>query len=96
MFFADSLASGADVARSYSVHNQLWAVLSGAASGPAARDMLRRCLSAEADGRFVRASVAMAFYTLRALSAVGGGLYDELFHCFWAPWHAQLGDGVTT
>jgi hypothetical protein len=94
-FFTDSLAAGADAARDYSVHNQVWAVLSGAAvPGPAARDMLRRCLSAES--RFVQASVAMAFYTLRALSAVGGGLYDELFHGFWAPWHAQLAAGVTT
>jgi hypothetical protein len=101
-FFADSLATGADPARDYSVHNQVWAVLSGAAEGPAAGDMLRRCLSnSEAGGGsggfvFVQASVSMAFYTLRALSAVGGGVYDELFHCFWAPWRAQLDDGVTT
>ncbi|KAG7285775.1 hypothetical protein NEMBOFW57_008069 [Staphylotrichum longicolle] len=95
-FFTDSLASGADAARDYSVHNQVWAVLSGAASGPAARDMLRRCLSPEAGGRFVQASISMAFYTLRALSAVGGGLYDELFHGFWAPWRAQLENGATT
>ncbi|KAK3307730.1 Six-hairpin glycosidase-like protein [Chaetomium strumarium] len=96
-FFTDSLAAGADAAGDYSVHNQVWAVLSGAAApGPAARDMLRHCLSGETNGRFVQASVSMAFYTLRALSAVGGGLYDELFHGFWAPWRAQLDNGVTT
>ena len=95
-FFTDGRAGGADLAGDYSVHNQVWAVLSGAASGPAAGDMIRRCLSGEASGRFVQASVSMAFYTLRALSAAAGGLYDELFHGFWAPWRAQLENGVTT
>lgn len=95
-FFTDSLACGADAERDYSVHNQVWAVLSGAQSGPTARSMLRRCLSEGSASSFVKPSVSMSFYTLRAMSTVGGGLYDELFHGFWAPWHSQLKNNMTT
>lgn len=97
-FFTDSLASedadGAPGARS--VHSQIWAVLCGASAGPDAQDLLRRSISQANKGSFVRESIAMSFYTMRALSVAGGDVYDEHFHAFWQPWRDQLELGLTT
>ncbi|KAJ0419170.1 hypothetical protein BJY00DRAFT_314239 [Aspergillus carlsbadensis] len=38
----------------------------------------------------------MAFYTLRALSTVGGQTYDTCFYEFWEPWRRQLAINMTT
>lgn len=93
-FFTDSLVPEADKSVDYSQHSQVWAVLSGAVDQEHGRQLLRRCLAPGAE--FVPASVSMAFYSLRALSHVGGDLYDETFHSFWTPWREQLALGVTT
>ncbi|SPO05360.1 related to rhamnosidase B [Cephalotrichum gorgonifer] len=93
-FFTDSLASQANGAMDYSQHSQVWAVISGAVTPEKGQELLRQCL--RTDSKFVTASVSMAFYTLRALSAAGGTVYDELFHRFWDPWRNQLALGVTT
>lgn len=95
-FFTDSLTTETAQKRpgDYSQHSQVWAVLSGAVGADQGREMLRQCL--EPGSGFVPASVSMAFYTLRALSSVGGSLYDDNFHGFWAPWREQLALGVTT
>jgi hypothetical protein len=76
--------------------NQAWAVLSGAASGKSAEEILRRCLSLNEEDRIVVTSVSMSFYVLRALSLAGGQLYNEYFHRFWDPWREQLASGLTT
>jgi hypothetical protein len=62
-------------------------------TGQEAVTLLRDALGS---ARFTASSNAMAFYTLRALSSVGAGLYDSHFHSFWAPWRAQLAQNVTT
>lgn len=93
-FFTDSLTSGADKKADYSQHSQVWAVLSGAVGQNQGRELLRRSL--EPQSGFTPASISMAFYTLRALSSVGGSVYDDTFHQFWAPWREQLALGVTT
>lgn len=108
--FTDGLASAADQDRDFSQHNQIWAILCGAVSGEPARDLLRRCLSLHrnpgtSDGqepgpsqttRFTKPSVAMSFYLHRALSTVGGNLYDDVFHDLWQPWADQLSQNLTT
>ncbi|KAL2847092.1 Six-hairpin glycosidase [Aspergillus pseudodeflectus] len=93
--FTDTVASAASTAPS-SQHAQVWSVLSGAATGNLARDILQRSLSPDAPGKFIRASTAMSFYTARALSLAGGSIYDSHFHTFWEPWRAQIKLGLTT
>ncbi|KAK1148194.1 hypothetical protein N8T08_010839 [Aspergillus melleus] len=99
-YFTDSLSRGSDPARDRSQHAQVWAVLCGAAEDQETHQhLLRRSLgpsSAPPGARLIQASVAMSFYSLRALSKVGGTIYDELFHAFWKPWHAQLALGLST
>ncbi|KAK5310328.1 hypothetical protein LTR93_012055, partial [Exophiala xenobiotica] len=96
-FFADGLATSADTARDYSPHSQIWAVLCGAATGSDACNLLKSSLTKTVldKGPFDQPSVAMSFYTLRALSELGG-VYDELFDSFWDPWREQLSQNVTT
>ena len=68
----------------YSQHAQIWAVLSGAAQGSEAAELLRRTL---ADGSLAKASFANTYYTFRALSAVGA--YEASFP-MWEEWRAQV------
>ncbi|CEL04898.1 hypothetical protein ASPCAL06022 [Aspergillus calidoustus] len=100
-YFTDSLSAGSDSTLDRSQHGQVWAVLCGAADdGEASENLLRRSLDPSLaplpTGKLVQASIAMSFYSLRALSKVGGTVYDDLFHAFWEPWHAQLALGLTT
>ncbi|KAK9482905.1 Six-hairpin glycosidase [Lipomyces starkeyi] len=41
-------------------------------------------------------STAMSFYTMRALSQVGRGIYEAHFSRLWDPWRAQVAQNVTT
>ncbi|KAL2802464.1 Six-hairpin glycosidase-like protein [Aspergillus granulosus] len=99
-YFTNSLSAGSDRALDRSQHAQVWAVLCSAAEdGEAGRDLLRRSLDpaiTPPGPQLVQASIAMSFYSLRALSKVGGTVYDDLFHTFWKPWHAQLALGLST
>ncbi|KAL6409172.1 Bacterial alpha-L-rhamnosidase [Ilyonectria robusta] len=45
---------------------------------------------------FTPTSTAMSFYTFRALSQVGRGVYDAHFSRLWDQWRAQLAQNVTT
>ncbi|KAH7152597.1 Six-hairpin glycosidase-like protein [Dactylonectria macrodidyma] len=99
--FTDGLAS-AGPEEAFSQHTQIWAILSGAMAGKTARDVLSQCLpilqasSAPTSRTFIKPSLAMSFYTLRALSAVGESLYDDAFHGIWQPWREQLSLNLTT
>lgn len=98
-FFTDGLAKSADNGGDYSQHNQVWAILSGAAgSRERGQSILRDCLAPPSDTKpkFVTTSISMSFYTLRALSEVGGCLYEEHYHRFWDPWASQLRLNLTT
>lgn len=108
-FFTDGLASKADPQSDYSQHNQIWAILARAASTDEAQGLLASTLTTlrevySKDGNsttpqpaeFTEPSMAMSFYTLRALSEVGGNLYDDAFHTFWEPWRKQLGMNLST
>ena len=77
----------------YSKHNQVWAILSGPVIGDEARQLLSKTLSRH---DLTTPSIAMSFYTLQAVSLVGGDLYDLHFNDFWAPWIEQLSNNVTT
>ncbi|KAH7376649.1 Six-hairpin glycosidase-like protein [Plectosphaerella cucumerina] len=99
--FTDGLASTADHDQDFSQHNQIWAVLSGAVSGAEARDLLAHSIlgvstGTKTSGTFTKPSMAISFYTLRALSMAGGSLYDSAFHEFWNPWRSQLAQNLTT
>ncbi|KAF5675537.1 rhamnosidase [Fusarium heterosporum] len=95
-FFTDSLAVSAVKGRDYSQHNQVWAVLSGAADESAAADLLERSHNSLSSGCFVKTSISMSFYTLRAFSMAGDDAYERIFHKFWDPWALQLKLGLTT
>jgi hypothetical protein len=100
--FTDGLARDANVNVDYSPHSQIWAALCGATTGAEASEILLRSLwsstttPVHGKGPFDRPSVAMSFYTLRALSEVGGTAYDDAFRAFWEPWRTQLAQNVTT
>jgi hypothetical protein len=79
-FFTDTVvAASSDKGHHRSQHNQVWAVLSGASSGKEGQDLLRRTLNPVTGELLTPTSISMSFYTLRALSMVGGGLYEESF-----------------
>ncbi|KAI8710734.1 Bac-rhamnosid6H domain-containing protein [Fusarium sp. LHS14.1] len=108
--FTDGLASSADVTRDFSQHNQIWAVLCGAATGDYSRKLPRQYLpmaqskpSVKEDlqgpvpaTEFTKPSQAISFYLLRALSAARSTLYDDVFHDMWQPWLDQLSLNLTT
>ncbi|TVY69377.1 hypothetical protein Focb16_v000062 [Fusarium oxysporum f. sp. cubense] len=99
--FTDGLATLANPTH-YSEHCQIWAVLCGAVTGKDAFDLLNRSLALQAKVEGERAhkltqvSIAMAFYSLRALSFVGDEAYEAQFFSFWAPWRKQLELHMTT
>ncbi|RGP75986.1 hypothetical protein FSPOR_433 [Fusarium sporotrichioides] len=97
-YFTDSLASSYDRRTVISQHSQVWAVLGGAISGLDAENLLRDVLNPSRDRKdlLIKTSISMSFYTLRAISATGGNLYDELYADFWEPWRSQLALNLTT
>ncbi|CVL02488.1 related to rhamnosidase B [Fusarium mangiferae] len=100
-YFTDGLTTLANHTH-YSEHCQIWAVLCGAVTGKDAFDLLNRSLGLqtkvedERTHKFAQVSIAMAFYSLRALSIVGHGAYEAQFLSFWAPWRKQLELHLTT
>ncbi|KIW05921.1 uncharacterized protein PV09_03114 [Verruconis gallopava] len=92
-YFTDGLAAIKGSYNDLSQTNQVWAVLCGATSGTQGRQILHDCLTSE---KFAPASTAMSFYVLRAMSMVGGRVYNQHFHSFWEPWRKQLSLGMTT
>ncbi|PSN65782.1 Six-hairpin glycosidase [Corynespora cassiicola Philippines] len=92
-YFTDGLAKLAKPSH-YSEHSQVWAVLCGAVAGKDASELLSRSLPAQDSQtqghELTKVSIAQAFYSLRALSAVGGDMYDAHFDAFWQPWRDQI------
>ncbi|KAG5795637.1 hypothetical protein H9Q69_005316 [Fusarium xylarioides] len=100
-YFTDGLATLANHTH-YSEHCQIWAVLCGAITGNDAFDLLNRSLALQANTEGQQAhkltpvSIAMAFYSLRALSIVDDAAYEAQFFSFWTPWRKQLELNLTT
>lgn len=93
--FTDSIVTASETSQACSQHNQAWAVLSGAATGRLARDILSQAMDPK-QKHLVKTSISMSFYSLRAMSLCPGDLYNQKFHQFWKPWHDQLALGLTT
>ncbi|KAL3474747.1 Six-hairpin glycosidase-like protein [Aspergillus californicus] len=77
-----------------SQHTQVFAVLSGAISGPHAKRILHRALSPSTNSHYVRCSYAMSFYVFEA--AIQTGLYDELRTTLVQPWNDMMALNLTT
>jgi alpha-L-rhamnosidase len=76
--------------REFSQHANALAILSGAVTGGAARDLITRTLN---DRTLVQGTLYFRFYLLRALKSAGLGdqYLDQL-----GPWRAMLDRGLTT
>jgi hypothetical protein len=74
----------------FSQHANVFAVLSGAVTGDAARDLMQRV---EADRSLIQATTYFRFYLLRAKKAAGLG--DE-YLAGLGQWHDMLARGLTT
>ena len=102
--FTDGLAAEWDPSKDLSEQIQIWAVLSGTVQDKEARTLLSQSLlqsshhgAQGAEGLpFTKASMAMSIYALRAMSEVGGTLYDDSFHAFWEPWRHQISQNMST
>ncbi|MBE6974615.1 MAG: hypothetical protein E7436_03895 [Ruminococcaceae bacterium] len=71
-------------------HSQLWAVLSGAATGEEAKMLMRRCMT---DPQILRCSYSMSFYLFRAMEKAG--VYNEITGK-WQPWFHMMDLHLTT
>jgi len=71
-------------------HSQLWAVLSGCATGEEAKVLMRRCMT---DPQLLQCSYSMSFYLFRAMEAAG--IYDEITDK-WKPWEDMMELHLTT
>jgi hypothetical protein len=74
----------------YSQHCQVWAVLTGAIEGKAAKELIIKSLE---DKTLAQCSVAMAYYLFRAIENTG------LYECtkqLWQPWRDMLSNNLTT
>jgi alpha-L-rhamnosidase len=72
-------------------HQQVFAILSGAVTGRAATELMRKTVQ---DRDLPRCSYAMSFYVLRA--AAKAGLYREMFPTLIEPWRKMMANNVTT
>jgi hypothetical protein len=75
----------------YSVHAQIFAILTGTVSAGAGKPLLVAALDNPA--KFAQCSVAMYFYLFRALEKVG--LYERTGG-LWEPWRKMLRNHLTT
>lgn len=71
-------------------HSQLWAVLSGCATGEEAKTLMRRCMT---DPQLLQCSYSMSFYLFRAMEVAG--IYDEIT-TKWQPWINMMDLHLTT
>ncbi|MES1167968.1 MAG: alpha-L-rhamnosidase, partial [Oleiharenicola lentus] len=76
--------------KSYSQHANVFAVLAGAVTGEAARDLIQRTAD---DKSLIQATTYFRFYLLRALKSAGLG---DQYLARLGPWHAMLKLGLTT
>ena len=74
----------------FSQHANVMAVLAGAVTGDAARDLIQRTAD---DKSITQATTYFRFYLLRAMKAAGLG---DQYLARLGPWHDMLGLGLTT
>ena len=93
-FFTDSLANGVSPSDDYSEHCQVWAVLSGATDDRLAQQKLLTDSCILPTRAFSRCSYAMKFYAMRAYAHAG--IYDDIYHQSFSPWHKMLDQNLST
>ena len=94
---SDGLQTGKVVNQDYSQHGQIWGVLCGVLSKEEGVKALEEVLKESSSShKLTPASIAMRFYTFRAISLAGDSLYSQNFHGFWQPWKEQLEQNLTT
>jgi hypothetical protein len=74
----------------FSQHANVMAVLAGAVTGDAARELIQRVAG---DKSLIQSSVYFRFYLLRAMKQVGLG---DQYLAQLGPWRAMLAEGLTT
>lgn len=89
--FADELYLDGPGVSEKSQHSQIFAILSGAVSGDAARKLLQRTLS---DRSLPKCSYSLMFYTFRAAEKTG--IYSEEYKSLLEPWKEMIANNLTT
>jgi alpha-L-rhamnosidase len=89
--FEDGIYLDGPGVHEYSQHSQVFAVLCGAITGPAAKKLMKRTVQ---DSQLAPCSYAMKFYLFRAVEKVG--LYSESFDTLMEPWRMMMGQNLTT
>ncbi|PQE16472.1 hypothetical protein CJF30_00003168 [Rutstroemia sp. NJR-2017a BBW] len=78
----------------YSQHVQIFAVLTDAVNGEAARTLMRRTIREKETLGLAKASFAMSFYLFRAVAKAG--IYEEVWDELLSPWKKMLNQNLTT
>jgi hypothetical protein len=89
--FAHGLYNDGPGVRETCQHTQIFAILSGAINGDAAKLLMKRCTT---EPSLPRCSYSMGFYVFRAAEKVG--LYAELYKSLTEPWREMVASNLTT
>ncbi|OCL07390.1 carbohydrate-binding module family 67 protein [Glonium stellatum] len=89
--FVDGFYTDGTVGSSKSQHCQVFAVLSGAITGDAARELVLRTFQAT---NLPKCSYALGFYVFEAVAKVG--LLEDMFQTLIQPWTKMMENNLTT
>ncbi|CEN61747.1 hypothetical protein ASPCAL08396 [Aspergillus calidoustus] len=93
-FFLTDSPDSPETDTELSQHTQVFAILSGAVTGPRAARILRRALAPSTNASYAKCSYALSFYVFEA--AVQTGLYEEFRNDLVKPWADMLSLNLST